>query len=197
MSALKDNVVPRDGDAPKSAQEPKAPGDTTALADRERLAVMFEAHYDRVWRVLRRVGLGDAAAEDAAQHVFIIARQKLADIQPGKERGFLCAAAVRVAANERLKLKRETSTEGVPEEADTSDPEGSLESKQQRAILDRLLASLDDELREVLVLFDIEGLTRPEVAEALGIPEGTAASRLRRAREELARRYSKVREGDR
>ncbi len=197
MSALKKDVVPNDGEAPTAAKEPKALVETTAPSDRERLAVMFEAHYDRVWRVLRRVGLGDAAAEDAAQQVFMIARQKLAAIELGKERGFLCAAAVRVAANERLKLKRETSTEGVPEEADLSDPEGSLAQQQQRALVDRLLASLDDELREVLVLFDIEGLTRPEVAEALGIPEGTAASRLRRAREALARRYAKLAEGER
>lgn len=197
MSAVKDNLVPRDGDAPRKAEEQQAPGATPTLAERERLAVMFEAHYDRVWRVLRRVGLGDAAAEDAAQHVFIIARNRLSDIQPGKERGFLCAAAIRVAANERLKLKRETSTDGVPEEADESDPEDSLQAKQRRAMLDRLLASLDDELREVLVLFDIEGLSRPEVAEALGIPEGTAASRLRRAREELSRRYASLKERER
>lgn len=43
-------------------------------------------------------------------------------------------------------------------------------------------------LREVLALYEIEELTLPEIAAALEIPEGTAASRLRRARTEFSRK---------
>ncbi|HTU60012.1 MAG TPA: sigma factor-like helix-turn-helix DNA-binding protein, partial [Polyangiales bacterium] len=50
-------------------------------------------------------------------------------------------------------------------------------------LLDRVLAQLDDGLVEVFVLFDIEGMSGPELARALGIPGGTVASRVRRARE--------------
>ena len=66
-----------------------------------------------------------------------------------------------------------------------------LEQKQQRALLDRILQSMSDAFREVLTLYEIEELTLPEVAVALEIPEGTAASRLRRAREEFSRKIKK------
>jgi RNA polymerase sigma-70 factor (ECF subfamily) len=50
-------------------------------------------------------------------------------------------------------------------------------------LLDEALESLDTPHREVFVLFEIEQMTREEVAEALRIPPGTVASRLRKARE--------------
>ena len=48
-----------------------------------------------------------------------------------------------------------------------------------------VLRQMSDDLRTVFVLFEIEGMTVPEVAEVVGIPLGTAASRLRRAREKF------------
>ena len=66
-----------------------------------------------------------------------------------------------------------------------------LAQKQQRAILDRILESMSDAFREVLTLYEIEELTLPEIAAALEIPEGTAASRLRRARKEFSRKIGR------
>jgi len=56
---------------------------------------------------------------------------------------------------------------------------------QQRRITlaGRVLATMEQDLLEVFVLFELEGLTTPEIAELVGVPLGTAASRLRRARE--------------
>ena len=51
-----------------------------------------------------------------------------------------------------------------------------------REYLDAILDTLPDESRAVFVLVEIEGLSAPEVANVLGIPAGTVASRLRRAR---------------
>ncbi|MBK7859065.1 MAG: sigma-70 family RNA polymerase sigma factor [Archangiaceae bacterium] len=163
-------------------------------SDRERLSVMFEAHYDLVWRVLRRSGLTPAAADDGAQQVFMIAGRRLADITPGKERAFLCAAALKVAP--RLRSSREEPADAAPEPIAPGTPEDAIELKRRRALLDEVLSEMEHDLRAVLVLTEIEGLTKREVAEALEIPEGTAASRLRRAREDfdarLARRKLKV-----
>ena len=50
-------------------------------------------------------------------------------------------------------------------------------------LLDRVLSQLERELVEVFVLFDIEGFSAPELSRALGIPSGTVALRVRRARE--------------
>lgn len=169
----------------------------TASSERERLGAMFEAHYDLVWRVLRRVGLSDASADDGAQQVFMIASRRLADITPDKERAFLCATAVKVAGPLRARPRRDVSVEDAPEQVDERTPAELVQQKQQRAVLDALLAEMEDDLRTVLVLTELEGLSKREVAEALGIPEGTAASRLRRAREDLERRLTRWKERSR
>ena len=58
---------------------------------------MFEAHYDIVFRLLRRMGLDPARAEDGAQQVFLVAAKRLPDVTDGKERAFLTGTAVNVA----------------------------------------------------------------------------------------------------
>jgi RNA polymerase sigma-70 factor (ECF subfamily) len=63
--------------------------------------------------------------------------------------------------------------------------------KEERALLDRVLDGMPDDLRTVFVLFVLEGTSTPEIAALLGLPSGTVASRLRRAREafhDIARR---------
>ena len=65
-------------------------------------------------------------------------------------------------------------------------PEEHLERQQARELLDTILDALPEELRAVLVLFELEGLEVREIAALQDIPIGTASSRLRRAREEFS-----------
>src|SRR3954463_6301707 len=58
-------------------------------------------------------------------------------------------------------------------------------------VLDEELGRLPDHYRGVIVLCDLEGLTRKEAARQLGIPEGSVASRLARARAMLAKRLTR------
>ncbi|MDX2091773.1 MAG: sigma-70 family RNA polymerase sigma factor [Kofleriaceae bacterium] len=51
-----------------------------------------------------------------------------------------------------------------------------------RAVLDRILDAMDDDLRAVFVLYELEELTMSEIANTLELTPGTVASRLRRAR---------------
>lgn len=62
-----------------------------------------------------------------------------------------------------------------------------IDRKRARLILDDLLAELPEELRAVFVLYEIEGITVPEIAQVLDLAPGTTASRLRRAREAFER----------
>jgi RNA polymerase sigma-70 factor, ECF subfamily len=159
---------------------------------------IIEAHLDFIWRLLRRLGLSPADAEDAAQHVFILAESKRELIAPGKERTFLYGTALRVAANARRSLgnRREVSTEFTPPAQSRGlQPDESLELSRARALLDELLAELPEELARVLLLAEMEGHTVPAIAELEQIAVGTAASRLRRARELF--RELLVREGHR
>jgi RNA polymerase sigma-70 factor (ECF subfamily) len=74
--------------------------------------------------------------------------------------------------------------EGATERVDPRpSPEELVDQKRARQLLDEVLAAMPMDLRAAFTMFEIEGMSVPEVATALGIPPGTAASRLRRARE--------------
>jgi RNA polymerase sigma-70 factor (ECF subfamily) len=128
--------------------------------------------------------------DDAVQRVFEIAARKRHQIAEGNQRAFLFKTAVLVAAEERRRWRRAVR-EAPDEEALLSaaaaepEPDEELEASRWRRRLDVVLAALDPDLRTVFVLFEFERLSSPEIAELLGLPLGTVASRLRRAREEF------------
>ncbi len=169
-----------DGPEVAAAETRRAPADV-------RLRALFEAHFDFVWRSLRRLGLDDAAADDAAQRVWIVAAQKLERIGVGDERSFLFGVVLRVASEARRAQERRRDVQDeaslLAAEAPGADPGELLDARRARALLDRALAALPLELGAVLVLHELEELSSPEIARVLGIPLGTVASRLRRARE--------------
>jgi RNA polymerase sigma-70 factor (ECF subfamily) len=71
--------------------------------------------------------------------------------------------------------------------ASTGNPYRTLEDRDRRSFLRRGLDLLPDKLREAVVLRDLQGLSYQEMADQLGLPEGTVKSRINRGREELAR----------
>jgi RNA polymerase sigma-70 factor (ECF subfamily) len=149
---------------------------------RARLQALYEANYDPVWRVLRRVGLDAAHAADVAHQTFLVALERLDDIEPGKDKAFLCAIAVRIAQKQHAG-NREELVEELPDQPGGARPDDETEQARLRRLLDGLLAKLPNDLRVALVLHDVEGYSQREIAQMLEIPDGTAASRLRRARE--------------
>ena len=105
-------------------------------------------------------------------------------IRLGSERAFLFGTALRVA---RMSLRTERRWV-LEEDMDVRlslAPKTEELAERSRAIdlMDQVLARMELDLRTVFILFEIEGLTTPEIAGLLEIPLGTAASRLRRARE--------------
>lgn len=167
-----------------------------ALAPAERFRRMVESNFDFVWRSLRALGVREAAVDDAAQHVFVVASEKMAEIPPGNERAFLFGTVVGVAANRRRRQanEREIADERALESAldKKPDPEEHTARREQCRILQRILDSMPEDLRVVFVLFELEGLTSIEIAAMLEIPVGTAASRLRRAREDFEARVARL-----
>jgi len=164
-----------------------------APASRERALVL--AHFPAVWRALRRFGLSAADADDAAQQVFLSAVRRLDQIEPGRERAFLCGVAANVAFKARRSAARRREELDDFENRAGSEPsaEQLLEQRRARELLDRLLATLEQDVRIVFVLHELEELTAPDIAEALAIPLGTVASRLRRGREQFARGLARYR----
>jgi RNA polymerase sigma-70 factor, ECF subfamily len=149
------------------------------------LRALVAEHFDFIWRLLRRLGLPPADADDSTQYVFMTALSKLDRISPGSERTYLYGVALRVLANARRKLakRREDPLEfGLGLADERLPPDRNVELGQAHVLLDSLLRQLPEELARVLVLAEIEGMTGAEIALLEGIPAGTAASRLRRAR---------------
>jgi RNA polymerase sigma-70 factor, ECF subfamily len=159
-----------------------------------RLRAMLDEHFDFIWRSLRRFGLSDDRADDAAQQVFVVAARKLSSINPGSERSFLFGTALRVASDLRrsASYRREVPCEdaGLDLESELR-TDDLVDRHRARALLDAMLEAMDLELRTVFVLFEIEEMTTGEISDVLGIPHGTVASRLRRAREEFRARVAR------
>lgn len=171
--------------------EPGSEPPVAAAPDAGRVDAFVRGHHAFVWRVLRRNGLAPADADDAAQKVFITAIGRLADIRVESERAFLYRTAAHVASKAQRSMRRRPDSTSIGERDEPDGeplPDALLDQRRARELLDRILAELSDELRAALILFDLEGLTKHEVAEALGIPAGTVASRVRRAREEVEAR---------
>jgi RNA polymerase sigma-70 factor (ECF subfamily) len=171
----------------------------TASATRDseaRLRGIVDNHIDFVARVLRNAGSPSAEIDDDVQRTFIIAARKLQDVRPGAEKSFILRVALNVAAHARRTLarRREVSVEPTFELADAAaSPEQIADRKQARQMLDRILQGMHADLRTVFVLFEIEEMSMIEIAAALGIPQGTVASRLRRARAEFRARTDAIR----
>jgi RNA polymerase sigma-70 factor, ECF subfamily len=151
------------------------------------LEALVRQHLAHVYRLLRQLGVPASDTDDATQQVFWTLSRRLQDVAPGSERAFLSAAAVRVASRWRRTHRRRREDESAAPLSQRPDiapsPEVQLQSAQAERLLLRVLGAIPDKLREVFVLFEIEELTLREISVTLDIPQGTAASRLRLARE--------------
>ena len=163
----------------------------------QRVEAMFDAHYDAIWRTLRRLGVSDGNADDAAQSVFVVASRRIATIVVGEEGRYLYGIAVKVASEARRRdpARREVVDPRLLEEIadDARGPEELLLESEARDALDETLSAMPDDLRAVLVLVEIEGLSLAALADVLEVPLGTATSRLRRAREAFSASARRVR----
>jgi RNA polymerase sigma-70 factor (ECF subfamily) len=163
------------------------------------LADLYRAHAPFVWRVLRRLGVSDADADDVCQEVFVVVHRKLPTFEPrAAVRTWLYSIAVHRAADHRRKTRRspeaavtapETAVDGVQPDA--------VARRQALAVLDAILDELDESKRAVFVLYELEELPMAEVAAAVGCPLQTAYSRLHSARAtvESAVKRRRAREG--
>jgi RNA polymerase sigma-70 factor (ECF subfamily) len=171
-----------------------------ALARNVRLRSMVENYSGTVWRSLRRLGVPAAGADDGVQHVFLIASRRLDEIETGGERQYLLGITLRVASELRRTLRRRRE---LPLDADgvefsraaaipPQQPDEMIDQKRLLELFATCFDKMPDKLREAFVLFELEELSASEVAQALRVPVGTVASRVRRAREcirkDLARR---------
>jgi RNA polymerase sigma-70 factor (ECF subfamily) len=157
-------------------------------------------HLQLVWRVLRRGGLSPVDAEDASQDVFWILAQRFDAVPKRAQKAFLVSTALRVAADRRRSRWHRSVDVGLEldeHECPTPAADHQLEVRRAAQLLDRALATLDEGDRDVYILAELEQMSRSEVAEALTLPKGTVASRLRRAREAFEAALRRLHRGGR
>jgi len=162
-----------------------------------RVRAAIDAHYESLWRFLRRMGVEESQVEDAAQQVLLVFAQRGEEIAPPVVRAFLFGTALRVASDFRRKSNRAVSVVDLGTLGEHAHPAPDAEQQaaqsELRRLLDRVLDELPPELRTVFVLAELEELTMAEIARVLCIPAGTVASRLRRAREIFAEKANELR----
>src|SRR5262249_51812823 len=131
------------------------------------LRALMATHFDFVWRSLRRLGVEDSALEDAAQKVWIIVSNK-GRVRHESARAYLFSIAVRVASGFRRSTRRGklvSDDDAVEAATDHGElPDEQIDHARARAILDQILDAMDDDLRAVFVLFELEQMTSPEIA---------------------------------
>lgn len=163
----------------------------------ERFDALYEEHFDFVWRSLRRLGIPESQVDDCGQEVWITAYRRLGDFEGrSSARTWLFGIALNVARNARRTVRRKGGADELDEQRHAHQgptPETAAERSDARRTLERLLDTLDDDRRAVFVLAELEQMTAPEIAEALGVNVNTVASRLRAAREDFERAAARLR----
>jgi RNA polymerase sigma-70 factor (ECF subfamily) len=160
------------------------------------LGAIFDEHFAYVWACLRRLDVRDADLEDQAHEVFLRVHSHLTEYDPARPiRPWLFAFVYRVASDYRRLARHRVEVLGAPLEAvDAQRPADlRLQAEEERALLLAALDSVELERRAVVILHEIDEVPVPAIAQSLGIPVGTAYSRLRLGREELAAALKRLR----
>jgi RNA polymerase sigma-70 factor (ECF subfamily) len=138
-------------------------------------------------------------AEDLTQEVFFKVYKALATYK--KEQEF-SLWLVSISRNACIDYYRSMKRERKMVAAEVNDlrnfrfqglsPQGSLEAAERSRAVRECLAEMPDELRRILILRDLQGLSYKEIADKLDLAEGTVKSRIHRGRSELAERIKSV-----
>jgi RNA polymerase sigma factor (sigma-70 family) len=154
------------------------------------LAALVRRHAPMVRGVCRRILRNHHDAEDAFQATFLVLVRKAAGVPRQAVASWLYGVArqtaVRLRATAAKRGRREAQVAAMPEPTVAEARDADWQN-----VLDEELSRLPGRYRGVIVLCDLEGLTRREAARQLGLPEGSVASRLARARVMLAKRLAR------
>ena len=180
-------VQPPEQAARISEQDEAALVARVVAGDRAAFGVLV-GRYAAVARRVARAVLGDPDdADDAAQDALLSALVKLEQYDPRRPFGPWLLRIVANAATDRRRRRKVRRTEPLDPglAAHGTRPDTAAERRELSARLRRALAELPERRRIAVVLFDVEGYAHAEIADILGIPEGTVRSEVFHARRRL------------
>jgi RNA polymerase sigma-70 factor (ECF subfamily) len=154
---------------------------------------VYEENFAFVWRSARRLGVSESALDDVVQEIFLVVHRRLAEFEGRSSlKTWLFGIVLRVVRDHRRSLRRKSPHSVRPEaavdpdaltDARSASPHESAAKAEAVRVLHRLLDELDDDKREVFVLAELEQVSAPEIAAAIGVNLNTVYSRLRAARQ--------------
>lgn len=153
-------------------------------------------HTGRVFAIAYKFCGRADVAEDLTQEIFVKVYQSLARFKPaeGKFDAWLGSVSRNHAIDHyrrtRQERQRREGSETALDSARSKDPTPmqSAERSERAALVHAGLRSLPEDLRDPIILCDLQGVSYEDAAESLGVPLGTVKSRLNRGRLELAKR---------
>src|SRR5689334_11799605 len=166
-------------------------GEETAWED------LVKVHTRRVYAICYRFTGSDHEAQDLTQDVFLRVFRSLKSFRAGE--GSFAVWLARLARNLLIDHYRRTKLERASDSIEDQLPmleektaslgrtEGLLAGREASEVLQAALQKLSPDLRETVILRDLEELEYREIAQVLHVPEGTVKSRLNRGRAELGR----------
>jgi RNA polymerase sigma-70 factor (ECF subfamily) len=167
---------------------------------------VYEQHFDFLWRSVRRLGVQEGAVDDVVQEIFLVVHRRLPEFEGRSSlKTWLFGVALRVVRDHRRHLRRKAPHSIRPEppadpEALSASPEHGPHERMAQSeavqVLHQILDELDDEKREVFILAELEQMSVPEIAEALGANLNTIYSRLRAGRQEFEQAVARHRARD-
>ena len=164
---------------------------------------LLRQHTRRVYGLCYRFTGRDSEAQDLTQDVFVRVFRALGGFRSTE--GSFATWLTRLTRNLLIDHYRRTRNERVTDSIEEqlprveegfvamSRPDSALAGREASELLQGALAKLSPELRETIILRDLQDMEYREISQILGIPEGTVKSRLNRGRAELARLLKKHR----
>ena len=203
MGHARPDTLPRSAERSRSDATPDAALIECSWHEPDRFAEVFDRHYDGIHGfVARRLGAG--LADDVAAETFLIAfdRRRRYDLAHPDARPWLYGIASNLVARHRraeVRRYRALARAGAGQDVDghADGVAGRLDAAALRERLAAALVEVADRDREVLLLVAWAQLSCEEAARALGIPAGTARSRLHRARRRTRAALADLGEDDR
>ncbi len=166
----------------RKSDPPERSAGQPGAQERPAFRQVYDEHVDRVWWMLRALGVPEASCADATQEVYLVVYRLLPKYEPrGRIRGWLAAIAAKIAAQFRRREGRFVTSDEDPDEQAAADFDVDRELASSEEVR-RVLDSVPPALSLVFILYYFEELEVDEIASHLGDPVGTVKTRLRRAR---------------
>jgi RNA polymerase sigma-70 factor, ECF subfamily len=158
--------------------------------DVERFERIVLPHLDDAYTLARYLLRDEHDAQDAVQDAVLRALRYFDSYREGDARAWLLTivrnCCLTWQRRDRIRRASIPLMEETVEAVDPRETDALAIERSDRAALERLVAALPTEFREVIVLREVEGLSYKEISDVIGAPIGTVMSRLARARKRLA-----------